>query len=275
MDQGSGRTNDPASPVRSTRPADYRPDAVDLAPLTTLRLGGRRAPSWRRRRGGAGPRGVRSGDAPARRRQQRRRRRRGCRRHGRPRPHAGRRGRRPRRRRRPARGTGEPWDDLVARCVADGLVGVECLAGIPGRRARPDPERRRVRQRSPTPSSRSASSIARPAPSPSSRRGPRLRLSDERVQAPRAAGRSLTSRCAWSGAARARSIRYSELARTLGVETGARAPLAEAREAVLELRRGKGMALDPGDHDTWSTAVLQRTRSSTSAELPDGAPAFA
>ena len=27
---------------------------------------------------------------------------------------------------------GEPWDDLVARCVADGLVGVECLAGIPG-----------------------------------------------------------------------------------------------------------------------------------------------
>ena len=27
---------------------------------------------------------------------------------------------------------GEPWDDLVARCVADGLTGVECLAGIPG-----------------------------------------------------------------------------------------------------------------------------------------------
>ena len=27
---------------------------------------------------------------------------------------------------------GEPWDDLVARCVADDLVGVECLAGIPG-----------------------------------------------------------------------------------------------------------------------------------------------
>jgi UDP-N-acetylmuramate dehydrogenase len=27
---------------------------------------------------------------------------------------------------------GEPWDPLVARCVAEGLAGVECLAGIPG-----------------------------------------------------------------------------------------------------------------------------------------------
>jgi len=28
---------------------------------------------------------------------------------------------------------GEPWDDLVARCVAQGLTGLECLSGIPGR----------------------------------------------------------------------------------------------------------------------------------------------
>lgn len=47
-------------------------------------------------------------------------------------------------------------------------------------------------------------------------------------------------------------VRYAELARTLGVETGARLPAAEVRKAVLELRRGKGMVLDAGDHDTWS-----------------------
>ena len=33
---------------------------------------------------------------------------------------------------------------------------------------------------------------------------------------------------------------------------GGRAPLADVREAVLGLRRGKGMVLDPADHDTWS-----------------------
>src|SRR5829696_5994969 len=27
---------------------------------------------------------------------------------------------------------GEPWDPFVARCVAAGLAGVECLSGIPG-----------------------------------------------------------------------------------------------------------------------------------------------
>ena len=27
---------------------------------------------------------------------------------------------------------GEPWDDLVARCVQAGLQGFECLSGIPG-----------------------------------------------------------------------------------------------------------------------------------------------
>lgn len=47
-------------------------------------------------------------------------------------------------------------------------------------------------------------------------------------------------------------IRYAELARTLGVEPGARAPMTEVREAVLALRRGKGMVLDPEDRDTWS-----------------------
>ena len=47
-------------------------------------------------------------------------------------------------------------------------------------------------------------------------------------------------------------VRYAELARRLGVEVGDRVPSADVRAAVLELRRGKGMVLDPGDHDTWS-----------------------
>ncbi|MEA2451070.1 MAG: UDP-N-acetylmuramate dehydrogenase, partial [Thermoleophilaceae bacterium] len=47
-------------------------------------------------------------------------------------------------------------------------------------------------------------------------------------------------------------IRYPELARELGIETGATAPLAETREAVLRLRRKKGMVVDPGDPDSVS-----------------------
>jgi UDP-N-acetylmuramate dehydrogenase len=47
-------------------------------------------------------------------------------------------------------------------------------------------------------------------------------------------------------------IRYPELARALGVAEGGRVPLTAAREAVLRLRRSKGMVLDPADPDTRS-----------------------
>jgi UDP-N-acetylmuramate dehydrogenase len=47
-------------------------------------------------------------------------------------------------------------------------------------------------------------------------------------------------------------IRYVELARALGVPVGGRAPLARVREAVLALRRGKGMVVDPEDPDSVS-----------------------
>jgi len=47
-------------------------------------------------------------------------------------------------------------------------------------------------------------------------------------------------------------VTYAELARTLGVEQGQRAPMTDVRKTVLGLRRGKGMVLDPEDRDTWS-----------------------
>ncbi len=47
-------------------------------------------------------------------------------------------------------------------------------------------------------------------------------------------------------------IRYGELAATLGVAPGHGVPPADVRDAVLALRRGKGMVLDPADPDTRS-----------------------
>ena len=48
------------------------------------------------------------------------------------------------------------------------------------------------------------------------------------------------------------TVRYAELARALGVQPGELAPPADVREAVLTLRRSKGMVLDPDDRDTFS-----------------------
>jgi UDP-N-acetylmuramate dehydrogenase len=69
-------------------------------------------------------------------------------------------------------------------------------------------------------------------------------------------------------------VRYAELARTLGVEEGRRAPLGAVREAVLGLRRGKGMVLDADDHDTWSAGSFFTNPVLDAADVPDGAPAW-
>jgi UDP-N-acetylmuramate dehydrogenase len=68
-------------------------------------------------------------------------------------------------------------------------------------------------------------------------------------------------------------IEYAELARVLGVQTGARAPMTEVREAVLDLRRSKGMVLDESDHDTWSAgSFFTNPLLDATADVPAGAP---
>ena len=69
-------------------------------------------------------------------------------------------------------------------------------------------------------------------------------------------------------------VRYAELAATLGVEQGERAPLADVRAAVLKLRAGKGMVLDPEDHDTWSAGSFFTNPVVAADAVPDGAPAW-
>ena len=82
----------------------------------------------------------------------------------------------------------------------------------------------------------------------------------------------LRVRFALPGDARSAPIRYAELARALGVAPGERVPAAVARETVLGLRRGKGMVLDPADHDTWSAGSF--FTNPVLATAPPGAPAW-
>jgi UDP-N-acetylmuramate dehydrogenase len=68
-------------------------------------------------------------------------------------------------------------------------------------------------------------------------------------------------------------IGYAELARVLDVDPGSRAPMTDVREAVLQLRRGKGMVLDEADHDTWSAgSFFTNPILDAAADVPAGAP---
>ena len=69
-------------------------------------------------------------------------------------------------------------------------------------------------------------------------------------------------------------IRYLEVARRVGVEPGSAAPGDAVRQTVLDLRRSKGMVLDPGDHDTWSVGSFFVNPFVTAEQVPEGCPSF-
>lgn len=69
-------------------------------------------------------------------------------------------------------------------------------------------------------------------------------------------------------------VAYAELARALGVQPGERAEAAQVREAVLSLRRGKGMVLDAADHDSWSAGSFFTNPVVEAAQVPEDAVAF-
>jgi UDP-N-acetylmuramate dehydrogenase len=148
---------------------------------------------------------------------------------------------------------GEPWDDLVARCVSEGLAGVECLGGIPGLvGAVPmqnvgaygqDVSETIVRVRTWDRAARKIVDFDRAA-CRFAYRSSVFRGRDGHV--------ILGVTFALAKRATSAPLRYAELSRALGVSEGERAPLARVRETVIALRRQKGMVLDAADLDTAS-----------------------
>ncbi|MFI0356209.1 UDP-N-acetylmuramate dehydrogenase [Actinomadura sp. 9N407] len=165
---------------------------------------------------------------------------------------------------------GEEWESFVARCVEDGLAGVECLSGIPGRvGATPiqnvgaygqDVSETIVKVRAYDRQARKVVSLDRAACS-FTYRNSAFKGSDRYVV--------LEVTYALHEAEDSQPIAYAELARKLGVQPGARVALKEAREAVLELRRGKGMVLDPADPDSRSAGSFFTNPILDAARLAD------
>ncbi len=148
---------------------------------------------------------------------------------------------------------GEPWDDLVAQAVLEGWSGIEALSGVPGTAGA-------------TPVQNVGAYGQEVAQTIASVRV--WDRQDQRVHTFANADCRFTYRHSLFKATDrhvvldvlfqllpadlSQPVAYADLARQLGVAVGDRVPLKEAREAVLRQRRGRGMVLEPDDHDTWS-----------------------
>jgi UDP-N-acetylmuramate dehydrogenase len=148
---------------------------------------------------------------------------------------------------------GAAWDDVVVTALAHGLGGLECLSGIPGSAGA-------------TPVQNVGAYGAEVADTIR-----RVRLLDRRTGEDRwvtpdvlqfgyrtsilkhsQAAVVLEVEFALDADGRSAPMRYGELAAALDAEPGSRTDPVVVREAVLSLRRSKGMVLDEADHDTWS-----------------------
>ena len=144
---------------------------------------------------------------------------------------------------------GANWDDVVARSVQLGLGGIECLSGIPGTvgavpvqnvgayGAEISEVLTRVRlynRRTDTDEWVPASDLEL------AYRYSNLKFTGRAVV--------LEVELQLNNDGLSRPLRFGQLTQN----PGERRPVAEVREEVLKLRRGKGMVLDPSDHDTWS-----------------------
>ena len=148
---------------------------------------------------------------------------------------------------------GEPWDDVVARTVAEGWSGIECLSGVPGSAGATPIQNVGAYGQEITETLLSVEAydrnLGRMVTFTPAECGLGYRMSVFK-HVDRWVVLSVTLRLHRSDLSM--PIRYAELARALGVSVGDRAPLADVRATVLKLRAGKGMVLDPDDPDTYS-----------------------
>jgi len=173
---------------------------------------------------------------------------------------------------------GEPWDEFVAWTVAAGLVGIEALSGIPGSAgATPIQNVGAYGQEVATVITAVHvwdRLLNRAYALPTEHCGFAYRDSMFK-RSSRFVVTAVEFRL--RRADRSCPVAYAELARALGIPVGEQAPAAAVREAVLGLRRSKGMVLDPADHDTWSAGSFFTNpivSADAAAALPASAPRY-
>ena len=168
---------------------------------------------------------------------------------------------------------GEPWDALVAMTVAEGLAGIEALSGIPGLTGATPIQNVGAYGQDVAETVTGVRLLDRATGDvhdlPASELGFAYRTSalkgkDRHVV--------LSVTFALRESDTGGPVRYAELARALDVPVGGQAPLAEIREAVLALRRGKGMVIDPQDPDSVSAGSFFTNPIVEFERVPDGAP---
>ncbi|MDX6214921.1 MAG: UDP-N-acetylmuramate dehydrogenase [Frankiales bacterium] len=167
---------------------------------------------------------------------------------------------------------GVPWDSVVVRTLEAGLTGLEALSGIPGTVGAAPIQNVGAYGAEVAAFVTSVRVLDRTTGEVADLPAPACGFGYRTSVFKQSPDRWVVLSVRLSLGADSAPVRYAELARALGVELGGTAPAAAVRDAVLQLRRSKGMVLDPADPDSVSAGSFFTNPLVVSA--PDGAPAW-
>jgi UDP-N-acetylmuramate dehydrogenase len=177
---------------------------------------------------------------------------------------------------------GEPWDEFVATAVQNGWAGIECLSGIPGSTGATPIQNVGAYGQDVSETVVRVETLDRTTDrvvwltNEECRFGYRASLF-KNIERERYVVLSVTFRLRKNGCA---TIRYPELQKHVDGAGVSTADLRGVRDAVIAIRKRKGMVLDPGDPDTRSDGsffmnpVLTTEQYEAFAQRAPGAPHF-
>ncbi len=150
-------------------------------------------------------------------------------------------------------GAGEPWDGIVAATVRRGLAGVECLSGIPGSVGGTPVQNVGAYGQEVSETIEDVTVFDRHAQAVITLRNPECRFAYRMSRFKREdAGRFVVGEVRFRLRPGRPTTTYPDVTRHLERAGIAEPSVGDARAAVLQIRRGKGMVIDPADPDTRS-----------------------
>lgn len=173
-------------------------------------------------------------------------------------------------------GAGMNWDDFVADAVDQGLAGVETLSGIPGTVGASPIQNIGAYGSEVKTSIKSLQIVDGSTGKSRILNNEELKFSYRYSMLKDLSSRFIIENVTFKLKREKNSkiTNYPQVAESLGINPGESVPIKELRKVIIEIRKSKGMVLNPNDHDTFSVGSFFINPVMTKELVPTNAPMY-
>ena len=173
-------------------------------------------------------------------------------------------------------GAGMNWDDFVADAVDQGLAGVETLSGIPGTVGASPIQNIGAYGSEVKTSIKSLQIVDGSTGKSRILSNEELKFSYRYSMLKDLSSRFIIENVTFKLKREKNSniTNYPQVAESLGINPGESVPIKELRKVIIEIRKSKGMVLNPNDHDTFSVGSFFINPVMSKEVVPTNAPMY-